>query len=92
MRSERRNPNGGRRMVGTVRKIAKAQGWLCPLCGKRLRNGQPFNIDHIRPKARGGSNSRKNKQVAHVECNTRKDALWDGQSGHVTNKYRDAHA
>ena len=79
-------------MVGAVRKLAKAQGWLCPLCGERLRNGTPFNVDHIRPKAKGGSNSLKNKQITHAVCNTRKADSWDGISGHAINKYRDAHA
>ena len=79
-------------MVGAVRKMAKAQDWLCPLCGNPLRNGSPFNVDHIRPRARGGSNSRKNKQVTHEACNTRKAAVWDGASGHAVNKYEDAHA
>ena len=44
-------------------------GRKCVYCG---RSGVPLNIEHIVPKARGGSNRVSNLAIACVECNQKK--------------------
>lgn len=46
-------------------------GRTCCYCGKQ---DVPLNIDHIHPKARGGSNRVSNLALACVPCNTKKGA------------------
>lgn len=43
----------------------------CVYCGK---SGVPLNVEHIVPKARGGSNRLSNLAIACVECNQKKGA------------------
>lgn len=44
----------------------------CVYCGE---TGAPLNIDHVRPKAHGGSNRVSNLVLACIPCNQRKKAL-----------------
>jgi 5-methylcytosine-specific restriction endonuclease McrA len=44
---------------------------ICQLCG-RPTDVDDWNMDHIRPKSRGGTYERKNLQIAHYDCNVRK--------------------
>jgi 5-methylcytosine-specific restriction endonuclease McrA len=49
---------------------------VCGICGRPL-HGDPFDppvVDHIRPRARGGSDDPSNLQAAHRSCNGRKSA------------------
>lgn len=46
-------------------------GRRCVYCGK---SGVPLNVEHIVPKARGGSNRISNLAIACVECNQKKGA------------------
>ena len=51
---------------------------ICPVCGKQMQNKNPrswrnyMTIDHIYPKARGGSNDLSNMQAMCKECNQKK--------------------
>ncbi len=64
----------------SVRAMVKMHGALCRLCGVaidvRLKAPHPMapSIDHIRPRARGGTNARRNLQLAHLRCNISKGA------------------
>ena len=58
-------------------------GRKCVYCG---RSGVPLNIEHIVPKARGGSNRVSNLAIACVECNQKKgskpiEEFLKGKSG-----------
>lgn len=46
----------------------------CGICGKSVQGIDPsdIQIDHIRPRSRGGSNNITNLQLAHRSCNARK--------------------
>lgn len=51
--------------------IAK-HGMVCALCGKPIESEEELTVDHIIPRAMGGSTTYKNCQLAHKECNFRK--------------------
>jgi 5-methylcytosine-specific restriction endonuclease McrA len=61
-------------------------GWLCQLCQEpidlQLLPGDPgfVTIDHVIPRALGGTNDRTNLRLAHNGCNTYRDIL-DDESG-----------
>lgn len=62
------------------RKIGDRDDWVCGLCGDSIdRNEEvphPYaaTIDHIVPRARGGSDELNNLQIAHFRCNSEKGA------------------
>ena len=74
--------SGGRKLTGRYREMARLQGWMCPLCGERLRGQRAWNVDHIRPRLHGGADGKRNLQITHTECNSYKGSAWDGESGH----------
>lgn len=56
---------------------------LCPLCEQEipesdLMDWRLVNIDHIVPRAHGGSNEISNLQLAHEPCNQKKGCGCDG--------------
>ncbi|MDZ4762558.1 MAG: HNH endonuclease signature motif containing protein [Alphaproteobacteria bacterium] len=69
-----------------------AQAGRCALCGEAMprsrfdtphatvwKKRQP-TLDHIRPRAKGGSDSSDNLQLAHADCNWRKGSAWGRSS------------
>lgn len=66
----------------------QAQSGLCAICGapmprhrfevahSRLWAKQRPTLDHIRPRAKGGSDAPENLQLAHALCNKKKGARW----------------
>lgn len=58
--------------------VLKRDGWVCQLCSKpitedgRIRGPGSPSIDHILPRALGGSDDVENLQAAHLGCNARK--------------------
>jgi len=59
--------------VGVRRLVIDRDGYVCGLCGKTVEPND-VHIDHIRPRARGGTDDVWNLQVAHSLCNMRKGA------------------
>lgn len=45
---------------------------VCRYCGDQLG---PFEVDHVRPLSRGGTNDRENLSCACVSCNTQKGRM-----------------
>jgi 5-methylcytosine-specific restriction endonuclease McrA len=60
--------------------------WICGLCGKKVNRQLKFpdsgsaSLDHIVPLSEGGAHSRANTQIAHLGCNSRKQAGPGGQT------------
>ncbi len=52
-------------------KRLKTNDNRCPLCNNKIYLFKPktFNIDHIVPKSRGGTNNVDNLQIVHTKCN-----------------------
>jgi 5-methylcytosine-specific restriction endonuclease McrA len=52
--------------------LIKANAMHCGICGEEPRAGDPWVIDHVLPRAHGGSDEPSNLQAAHRSCNGRK--------------------
>jgi RNA-directed DNA polymerase len=50
------------------RKLARAQGWVCRLCGGALLNGEELHRHHKNPRAMGGSDAHSNRELIHLYC------------------------
>lgn len=53
-------------------RIGEAQGWKCHWCGKPTK--KKYDVDHIVPLSKGGSNGPRNLAIACVACNRTKNA------------------
>lgn len=61
--------------------VVKAQGWVCSGCGERMDRKRQVQIDHIKPKVKGGDNNLGNLMCLCWECNSAKagrtvEELW----------------
>jgi hypothetical protein len=59
----------------------------CPLCGyaippREVLETDLVNIDHIMPRALGGSGRQENLQLTHVLCNVGKGHAYEGGGSH----------
>ena len=61
---------------GTKRTLLRRQSYVCTYCGHR-RISRSFEIDHMTPIIRGGSNDVDNLQVICRPCNQRKGIQTD---------------
>lgn len=55
-------------------------GGICHLCGTPADPSR-WELEHIRPLAKGGAHSYANCAVSHPSCNRRKSDAWDGIAG-----------
>jgi 5-methylcytosine-specific restriction endonuclease McrA len=76
------NPNPRRRPSGLRRRhlgpVAERDRHQCQLCGEPVDltltppHPQSATLDHVIPRAHGGSDHRDNLQLAHLDCNEAK--------------------
>jgi 5-methylcytosine-specific restriction endonuclease McrA len=59
-----------------------AAATTCAICGEPPRADDPFVVDHITPRAHGGTDDPTNLQATHRSCNARK-----GATPTTTNRY-----
>lgn len=56
-----------------VKTIVELEGGgICGICKKPIQFGEPYEIDHIYPVSKDGSNSLENIQISHKSCNRKK--------------------
>lgn len=55
-------------------RIAERDHWTCH-CGVGYLANNPWEIDHVKPLSRGGTNHVGNLRLCHAECNKDKGAL-----------------
>ena len=53
---------------GKLDKVAKVQGYKCPICNDWLQNGEEIETHHIIPVKQGGSNQADNLLHLHKAC------------------------
>lgn len=77
-KDHRRGVERGRGIRKHWRQLLDDQGPICGICGLGLDmtedhiSGYEFEVDHIIPRSRGGSNEYSNAQLSHSECNKSK--------------------
>lgn len=78
--SRRQSKKSYRRRL--IAALISRQGGVCWLC-KRAMFESEITVDHIIPKARGGSGERENLMAAHGRCNSYRGdiAIEEFQSG-----------
>lgn len=52
---------------------------FCYLCGQPIVLGQKWNLDHIKPRSKGGKTTPANLRPTHYDCNLAKSDLSLGQ-------------
>ena len=57
------------------RILMERDGNICAWCNEPLI--EPTEIDHKKPRAKGGGNEMENLQVLHRHCNKKKRDSWD---------------
>jgi 5-methylcytosine-specific restriction protein A len=63
-----------RRYRNLRERLIEASGGRCYLCGKAFTADDPPVIDHVTPRAHGGTDDESNLAAAHRSCNGRKGA------------------
>lgn len=61
---------------------------VCGICGSQILASEPLHIDHVQPRALGGSNVLSNLRPVHGRCNSSRGA---GRSGAPRLRYRPPH-
>jgi RNA-directed DNA polymerase len=57
-----------RKLTVFKRKVAKQQGYVCPVCKEHLANDEELHQHHLKPKAEGGRNNLANLVLVHMYC------------------------
>jgi 5-methylcytosine-specific restriction endonuclease McrA len=70
-RRARKKAIGGTHTAEDIQDIHRLQKGKCAICRKKL--GEKYDVDHVVPIAKGGSNARSNLQLTHPLCNQRKN-------------------
>lgn len=55
-------------------EVLKRDGFRCSYCGAGKTQGAVLHVDHVKPKAAGGTDAPSNLTTACVDCNTGKAA------------------
>lgn len=63
------------RMVGVRFLVFRRDGYRCTICGRNAQDGISLELDHIVPRAKGGSDDACNLQTLCWECNRGKRDL-----------------
>jgi RNA-directed DNA polymerase len=55
-------------LASQAQRIARRQGYACAHCREDLFNGEELQLDHIVPRAEGGTNRDENLRLVHLYC------------------------
>jgi 5-methylcytosine-specific restriction endonuclease McrA len=79
-----------KKVVLTRKNILRRDGFKCAYCG---RSDLPLTIDHIVPRARGGSDSWENLVCACTACNNRKGdrTPWEARMDMLYKPFKPSH-
>lgn len=77
-RTSRHERGYGSRWVRLRRSVLERDGHLCQLCLKRGRPTPATEVDHVTPKAKGGSDDEENLMAICGSCHKEKTAADSG--------------
>lgn len=63
------------------KQILERDGYKCVICGKGIKEGEELQVDHIKPKDKGGKAIIENGQTLCSICNFRKKNYNQTESG-----------
>ena len=49
-------------------RLAARQGFVCPVCGESLGNGEVVEAHHVQWRCRGGTDEEANLVLVHLYC------------------------
>ena len=55
-------------LIPSRQKVAKRQGYVCPICGEALLNGEELQLHHKQPRTQGGGDNYGNLELLHLYC------------------------
>ena len=58
--------------AATIAAIVMRDGGACYICGQGRDNHDPWEIEHVKPRAFGGADDLDNLALAHYSCNRAK--------------------
>ncbi|MDE2935971.1 MAG: HNH endonuclease signature motif containing protein [Chloroflexota bacterium] len=70
-----------KRVRKLVLDLHAAQDGQCGICGQAIDDLRATHVDHIIPRAKGGSDRLTNLQLAHARCNTAKGDRFEVVEG-----------
>ena len=65
-----------RHMSASDLDMANDQGWVCPMCGQELNNGEALERHHLTARSEGGSDEQANRVLVHLYCHQQETAAW----------------
>jgi RNA-directed DNA polymerase len=65
-----------------VAELLKRQKGKCSQCGLHFRDGDIIEVDHIKPKSKGGGSKKENLQLLHGHCHDEKTREDSRESAH----------
>ena len=70
-----------------VARLLKHQGGRCHACGLYFTEDDPIEVDHVIPKAQGGSRRFDNLQLLHRHCHRRKTTQEQSRGGTIDRRH-----
>ncbi len=67
-RSKKRDQSETKKLNRVQEKVAKKQGYKCPICGESIFNDEPIHLHHKTPRCKGGKDEVKNLIWLHQYC------------------------
>jgi RNA-directed DNA polymerase len=67
-RKKAREKTEAEKLNRTQQKVAKKQGYKCPVCGESIFNDEPLHLHHIIPRCQGGKDEVNNLIWLHQYC------------------------
>lgn len=64
--------DGASKRKELLSKIVERDGWNCNICGEIILENEPYHLDHIKPRSKGGKDTVENLQLTHMRCNLQK--------------------
>lgn len=65
---EKRNKDKSKELIPSRQKVAKKQGYVCPVCRDTLFNDEEIHLHHDIQKSKGGKDTYSNYKLLHLFC------------------------
>ncbi|AUT00207.1 group II intron reverse transcriptase/maturase [Nostoc sp. CENA543] len=80
---QQRRKKQSRCLIPSYQKLARRQGYQCPICGESLFNNESLHKHHKIPCAAGGNDSYSNLELVHFYCHQQIHSVGRKSEGEV---------